>query len=84
VKVAVTLDLGPDGTFTETRKQGSYQAKDSGTWSVRGRDVVLVSDDRGHTRLRLRRTGDTLYSVAMEPLVDGRLTALSFSLHEQP
>jgi len=77
----VRLDLRPDGTFTETWKDGARQWTTSGTWRTKGRSVVLESADRSHARLTLRHKGNDLYGVAMEPLPSGRTTTTSIDLH---
>jgi len=77
----VTLELKPDGTFTETWKQRHREWSRSGKWHAQGDRVVLVADDRRHTRLTLRRTGETLYAVAQEPLpAEGRVTTEAIQL----
>jgi len=40
----------------------------------------LVSG-RTHARLTLRRGGDALYAVAVEPLLGGRTTTMAIDLH---
>ena len=77
----VTLDLKPDGTFIQTWKEGARTVTTSGTWRARGDSVVLESSDPSHTRLTLRRRGDALYTVAFEPMPDGRTTTTSIALH---
>jgi len=54
---------------------------DSGRWRVRGNTVVLESSGRTHARLTLRRGGDALYAVAVEPLLGGRTTTMAIDLH---
>jgi len=56
----VTLDLRPDGIFTEIWKDGVRQWRTSGTWRTKGRSVVLESADRSHARLTLRHKGGDL------------------------
>jgi hypothetical protein len=80
VSAKVTLDLRPDGTFTETWKQSTRERTASGTWRARDRGIALESADRTHARLTLRRSGDTLYTVAMEPMPDGRATTTTIVL----
>jgi len=77
----VTLELKPDGTFTETWKEGARTATSSGTWREQGKTLVLESNDPSHARLMLRRRGDALYTVAFEPLPSGRTTTTSIELH---
>jgi len=78
----VTLALKPDGTFTETWKQRDREWAKSGKWHAQGDRIVLVADDRRHTRLTLRRKGETLYAVAQEPLpAEGRVTTEAIQLH---
>jgi hypothetical protein len=77
----VTLDLKPDGTYTQTWKEGARTSTDSGAWRESGNRLVLESSDPSHTRLTLRRRGDALYTVAMEPLPGGRTTTTSIELH---
>ena len=77
----VTLDLKPDGTFTETWKEGARTLTSSGTWRERGETLVLRSSDPLHDRLALRRRGDALYTVSFEPLPSGRTTTTSIELH---
>jgi hypothetical protein len=84
VTAKVTLDLKPDGTFVETWKQGNREWTTSGTWRADGKRVVLESRDRSHARLTLRRAGDELYTVAVEPMPDGRATTVSIDLHPAP
>src|SRR5947208_8059211 len=74
VSATVTLDLKPDGTFTERWKQGGHEWSQAGRWHLRGKTVVLEAHDRSHARLTLRRAGGTLYTVATEPMPDGRAT----------
>jgi hypothetical protein len=76
----VTHDLKPDGTFTQTWKEGARTSTTSGTWRERGNSVVLESSDPSHERLTLRRRGDALYTVAFEPLPSGRTTTTSIEL----
>ena len=77
----VTLDLNPDGTFVETWKEKGKQRTTSGTWRERGKEIVLESSDPPHARQSLRRRGNTLYTVAMEPLPTGRATTTAIELH---
>jgi hypothetical protein len=77
----VTLDLKPDGTFTETWKEGARTSTTSGTWRARGDTIVLESRDASHARLALQRRGDALYTVAFEPVPSGRTTTMSIALH---
>ena len=77
----ITLELAPDGTFTETWKEGAHTRRRSGTWRERGKSVALESSDPSHERLTLRRKDDTLYTVAMQPLPSGRATTTSIELH---
>jgi hypothetical protein len=77
----VTLDLKPDGTFTETWKEGARTSTTSGSWRQHGNTLVLESSDPSRERLTLRRRGDALYTVALEPLPDGRTTTTSIELH---
>jgi len=77
----ITLDLKPDGTFTETWKEGARTSTTSGTWREHGKTLVLESGDSSHARLALRRRGDALYTVALEPLPSGRATTTSIELH---
>jgi hypothetical protein len=78
----VTLELKPDGTFMETWKQRDREWSMSGTWHAQSDKIVLVADDRHHTRLTLRRTGETLYAVAQEPLpAEGRVATEAIELH---
>jgi hypothetical protein len=78
----VTLELKPDGTFTETWKQRDREWSMSGRWHAQGDRIVLVADDRRHTRLTLRRKGDTLDAVAQEPLpAEGRVATEAIELH---
>jgi hypothetical protein len=81
VTAQVTLDLKPDGTFTETWKQGDREWTTSGTWRKDDKGVVLESSDPSHMRLKLRRRGDALYTVAMAPLPGGRTTMTAIELH---
>jgi hypothetical protein len=76
----VALELRPDGTFTETWKDGGRQWSMSGTWRTDGKNVVLESNDPSRDRLSLRRFGDTLYTVATEPLPSGRTTTTAIEL----
>ena len=79
---SVTLDLKPDGTFTQTWRQKGREWSTAGRWQDRGDKIVLVTDDRRHTRLTLRRRGDTLYAVAAEPLpAEGRVATEAITLH---
>lgn len=77
---SITLDLRPDGTYTETWKDGPRQLSESGTWRTDGTNIVLESSDPSRGRLFLRRSGDTLYTVAMEPLPSGRTTTTAIEL----
>jgi len=77
---SITLDLRPDGTFTETWKDGARHWSTSGTWRTDGNTVVLESSDPSRDRLSLRRSGDTLYTVATEPLPTGRTTTTAIEL----
>jgi hypothetical protein len=78
----VTLDLKPDGTFAQTWRQKGREWSTAGRWEARGDRVVLVTDDQRHTRLTLRRRGDTLYAVAAEPLpAEGRVATEAITLH---
>jgi hypothetical protein len=81
VKAKVSLELKPDGTFTETWKEGARTSTTSGTWREQGKTLVLESSDPSHERLTLRRRGDALYTVALEPLPTGRATTMSIELH---
>jgi hypothetical protein len=79
----VTLDLRPDGTWTETWKQRDREWSASGTWHARGRDIVLDGREPAKTRLRLRRSGDVLYGMAAAPLpAEGRVTTEAIELHQ--
>jgi hypothetical protein len=80
VSAKVTLHLAPDGTFTETWKEGARTRTISGTWRERGNRVVLESSDPSRARQTLRRKGDALYTVAMEPMPSGRATTTSIEL----
>ena len=84
VSANVTLDLRPDGTFTETWKEGARQWTTSGTWRQQRNGLVLESSDRSHARLALRRRGDALYTVAMEPMPTGRTTTTAIELYPAP
>jgi hypothetical protein len=84
VSASITLDLKPDGTYTETAKQGSQEQTTSGTWRAEGRRVILESSDRSHERRTLRRRGDALYTVATDALPGGRATTLAIELHPAP
>src|SRR2546425_10242523 len=64
----VTLDLKPDGTFTETWKQRDREWSMSGKWHAQGDKITPVADDRGPTRMTVRPKGETLYAVAPAPL----------------
>ena len=81
VTAKVTLDLKPDGTYTETWKEGARTLTESGTWREDGKMLVLASSDPSRARLTLRRRGDALYTVAFEPLPSGRTTTTSIELH---
>jgi hypothetical protein len=81
VSANVTLDLRPDGTYTETAKQGSQEQTSTGTWRVDGRRVILESSDRSRERLSLQRRGDSLYTIATDALPNGRETTLAIELH---
>lgn len=76
----VTLDLRPDGTYTHTWNDGARHWSTSGTWRVDGKNIVLESNDPSRDRLLLRRSGDTLYTVATEPLPSGRTTTTAIEL----
>ena len=80
VSATVTLDLKPDGTFMERWKQGGREWSQAGRWHLRGKTVVLEAH-RSHPRMTLRRAGDTLYTVATEPMPDGRATTTTIALH---
>jgi len=80
----VTLDLKPDGTYTETWKQGSQEQTTTGTWRTDGRRVILKSSDRSRERLSLQRRGDALYTMATDSLPNGRETTLAIELHPAP
>lgn len=80
VSATVTLDLRPDGTFTETWKEGTREMSHSGHWQAAGNTVLLRADDRSHERLTLRRRGDTLYNVAVEAFPNGRTTTAAITL----
>jgi hypothetical protein len=80
VVAKVTLDLNPDGTFVETWKQGDKQVTTSGIWRQRGETIVLESKDRSRERMSLRRRGDALYTIAMEPMPTGRTTTTAIEL----
>jgi len=68
--------------FTETWKQRDREWSMSGRWHAQGDRIVLVADDRRHTRLTLRRKGDTLDAVAQEPLpAEGRVATEAIELH---
>jgi hypothetical protein len=84
VSAKITLHLAPDGTFTETWKEGARTRTTSGTWRDRGKGVVLESSDPSHARQALRRKGDALYTVAVEPMPSGRATTTSIELHPAP
>jgi len=77
----VSLDLKPDGTWSETWTEGSRAASDSGRWRINGNAIVLESSGRTHPRLTLRRRNDALYTVAVEPLLSGRTTTMTIELH---
>jgi hypothetical protein len=81
VVATVTLDLNPDGTFVETWKDKGKQRTTSGTWHERGKEIVLESSNPSHARQSLRRRGNALYTIAMEPLPTGRATTTAIELH---
>ena len=81
VTAKVTLELRPDGTFTETWKEGARTSTRSGTWRERGKMLVLESSDPSRARLALRQRGDALYTVALQPMPTGRATTTSIELH---
>ena len=81
VTAKVTLDLAPDGTFTETWKEGARTRTTAGTWHERGKSVVLESSAPSHARQSLQRKGDALYTVGMEPMPSGRATTTTIELH---
>jgi hypothetical protein len=84
VSEKITLDLRPDGTYTETSKQGGEEETTHGMWRADGRRVILRSSDRSHERLSLRRRGDALYTVETDALPTGRATTLAIELHPAP
>jgi hypothetical protein len=84
VSEQVTLDLKPDGTYTETSKQGGREETTKGTWRMDGQRVILESSDRSHERLSLQRRGDSLYTVETDALLTGRSTTLAIELHPAP
>ncbi|HEY3098640.1 MAG TPA: hypothetical protein VGL14_07015, partial [Methylomirabilota bacterium] len=43
VTAKVTLELKPDGTYTETWKEGARISTESGTWREDGKTLVLES-----------------------------------------
>lgn len=84
VSAQITLDLKPDGTYTETSKQGGQQETTTGTWRADGQRVILESSDRSRERLSLQRRGDSLYTVTTDALPTGRATTLAIELHPTP
>ena len=84
VSEQVTLDLKPDGTYTETAKQGGREETTKGTWREDGRRLILESSDRSRERLTLQRRGDSLYTVETDALPTGRSTTLAIELHPAP
>jgi hypothetical protein len=77
----ITLDLNPDGTFTQTWKQGDKELTTSGTWRQQGDRIILTSSEPMRPRMTLRRRGNTLYAMAMEELPTGRATTTAIELH---
>jgi hypothetical protein len=77
----VSLELKPDGTFTQTWKQGSQELETSGTWREEGDRIILTSSEPMRPRMILRHRGNALYAVGMEELPTGRATTTAIELH---
>jgi hypothetical protein len=59
----MTLDLKPDGTWTQTWTERGRTVSDSGRWAMQGRSVVLESGEGSRRRVTLRRQADGLYGL---------------------
>jgi uncharacterized protein YceK len=77
----LTLDLKPDGTWTQTWNERGREVSDSGRWVMRGNAVVLESSEGMHRRQTLRRHPDGLYGVIDKSLVGTRTTPMTIEFH---
>jgi hypothetical protein len=77
----LTLDLNPDGTWTQAWTERGRTVSDSGRWVMQGRSVVLQSTGGMSRRVTLRRNGDGLYGVLDQSWLGGRTTPMTIELH---
>jgi hypothetical protein len=77
----MTLDLNPDGTWTQTWIERGRTMSESGRWVMQGRSVVLESSEGLRRRVTLRRQGDGLYGAIDQSWLGGRNTPMTIEFH---
>jgi hypothetical protein len=77
---AVTLDLRPDGSYTQVWTARGESRSERGRWSVRGRNVVLDGIEPNVNRT-LRYSGNALFGTTAESQpAQGRVGTQAISL----
>jgi hypothetical protein len=77
----LTLDLKPDGTWTQAWTERGRTVSESGRWVMQGRSVVLESTEGTRRRVTLRRNADGLYGTLDQSWIGGRTTPMTIELH---
>ena len=77
----MTLDLNPDGTWTQTWTERGRTASDSGRWTMQGRSVVLETSQGMRRRVTLRRQGDGLYGLLDQSWLGGKTSPMTVEFH---
>jgi hypothetical protein len=77
----MTLDLKPDGTWTQTWTERGRTVSDSGRWAMQGRSVVLESGEGSRRRVTLRRQADGLYGLLDQSWLGGKSSPMTIEFH---
>ena len=77
----MTLDLKPDGTWTQTWTERGRTVSDSGRWAMQGRSVVLDSGEGVRRRVTLRRQADGLYGLLDQSWLGGKSSPMTVEFH---